>query len=88
MIAFGNQGVSIQMLDNKMGNIQLAVTKFFIWANGHETDGDELIDEIDVIRQETAFGVYPNSKVRDITVALCHATLLIHELSENSDETL
>ena len=99
------------------------------WAQGHYTEGAEIIDEaIDIIRRETegcdcpqgfqlthsigsgtgggmgtlilikirdnypdritsTFSVFPSPKVSDNVVEPYHATLSIHQLLENSDET-
>ncbi|CAB4413034.1 unnamed protein product [Rhizophagus irregularis] len=73
------------------------------WAKGHYTEGAELVDSVlDVVRKEAescdclqeypdrmmcTFSVVPSPKVSDTVVEPYNATLSVHQLVENSDET-
>ncbi|KAJ4932317.1 hypothetical protein JOQ06_010741 [Pogonophryne albipinna] len=64
------------------------------WAKGHYTEGTELVDSVlDVIREEypdrimNTFSVVPSPKVSDTVVEPYNATLSVHQLVENTDET-
>merc|ERR1712174_187519 len=64
------------------------------WAKGHYTEGAELIDSVlDVVRKEApdrimnTFSVVPSPKVSDTVVEPYNATLSVHQLVENTDET-
>merc|ERR1712179_829103 len=66
------------------------------WAKGHYTEGAELVDSVlDVvkIREEypdrimNTYSVIPSPKVSDTVVEPYNATLSVHQLVENTDET-
>ncbi|KAG8007640.1 Tubulin beta-6 chain [Nibea albiflora] len=64
------------------------------WAKGHYTEGAELVDQvIDRIREEypdrimNSFSIMPSPKVSDTVVEPYNATLSVHQLLENTDET-
>merc|ERR1719367_1556357 len=64
------------------------------WAKGHYTEGAELVDSVlDVVREEfpdrimNTYSVVPSPKVSDIVVEPYNATLSVHQLVENTDET-
>merc|ERR1719341_2380366 len=64
------------------------------WAKGHYTEGAELVDSVlDVVREEfpdrimNSYSVVPSPKVSDTVVEPYNATLSVHQLVENTDET-
>uniref|UniRef100_A0A915NN71 Tubulin beta chain n=1 Tax=Meloidogyne floridensis TaxID=298350 RepID=A0A915NN71_9BILA len=61
------------------------------WAKGHYTEGAELVDNVlDVVRKEAEscdYSVVPSPKVSDTVVEPYNATLSVHQLVENTDET-
>merc|ERR1719247_3976160 len=67
------------------------------WAKGHYTEGAELIDAVlDVVRNEAegcdrvmcTYSVFPSPKVSDTVVEPYNCVLSVHQLVENSDESL
>ncbi|KAK7930175.1 hypothetical protein WMY93_006570 [Mugilogobius chulae] len=65
------------------------------WAKGHYTEGAELVDSVLDVQDQggypdrimNTFSVVPSPKVSDTVVEPYNATLSVHQLVENTDET-